>query len=139
MEKELKRYIRDIKRCLLCETKLSRTFINDLKQSIDQFVEAEPDADINAVKNHFGSPEEIARAFFAEADIGDVRKKIRFRRIVSGFLIAVLLLWGIAVGYSVVDSNLSAHGYGEENIVIFDPEEEPSTRLGEIIIQGDSA
>lgn len=138
LEKQLKRYFKDVRGCLLCSTKLSKKFIDDLAQSVDQFVEAQPEADIDAVKKHFGTPEEIAKSFLAETDINVIRKKIRLRRIVAGFLIAVLLIWGIAVGYSAVDSHLSVYGYGEE-FIMENATPDESRYESEIIIQGETA
>lgn len=137
-ENELKRYFKEIRRCLLCDTKLSRKFIADLAQSVDQFVEAEPEADIDAVEKHFGSPEQIAKSFFAEADINQIRKKILLRRFIIVLIIVALLLWGVVVGYSAIEAHLSNHGYGEEFIIEnIAPDETHYT--DEIIIQGETA
>ena len=137
-EKELKRYFKEIRRCLLCNTKLSRKFLADLAQSVDQFVEAEPEADIDAVKKHFGTPEQIAKSFFAEADIGYIRKKMRIRRIITICMIIALAVWCIVLGGSLIDNHLSAHGYGEEFIIENIAPDEPHY-TDEIIIQGETA
>ncbi|MBR5427255.1 MAG: hypothetical protein IK118_02805 [Clostridia bacterium] len=139
LEKELQRYFKEIKKCLLCSTKLSRKFLSDLAQSVDQFVEAEPEADITAVKDHFGTPEQIAKSFLAETDIGYLRKKIRIRSIIMICTSIALAAWCIMVGISVVDNHMSAHGHGVEEIIVYEPGEETTDNSDEIFIQGDAA
>lgn len=137
LEKQLKRYFKDVRGCLLCSTKLSKKFIDDLAQSVDQFVEAQPEADIDAVKKHFGTPEDIAKSFLAETDINLIRKKVRLRRLISSFLIAALIVWSVAVTYVALDLHSNIHGYGVEAVIDF-LEEEATTAPGEVIIQGES-
>lgn len=137
LEKQLKRYFKDVRGCLLCSTKLSKKFIDDLAQSVDQFVEAQPEADIDAVKKHFGTPEDIAKSFLSETDIGYLRKRLRVRRIIAIVLFTGLALWGAYISYVATETYSTYHGYGVETVIDFS-EEEATTAPGEVIIQGES-
>ncbi len=137
-EKELKRYLKDIKGCLLCGTKQTKRFLDDLSESIDAYIVENNVTEFRAVEEHFGTPEQIAKSFFAEADIGYIRKKMRIRRIITICMIVALAAWCIMVGISVVDNHKSANGHGVEKI-FYTTDDEMITEPNEIIIQGDSA
>ena len=139
LKKELKRYKREIKHCLLCDTKQTKRFLTDFSASIDLFIAEQNAAEIETIRNHFGQPDQIAKAFFAQADINEIRKKIRTKRLLAGFLIAIVVLWGVFVGWAALDSIISNHGHGEEELIVFGEGEVVTEAPDEIIIQGESA
>ena len=72
---EVKRYKCRIKSNLLCETRLSKHFLADLSDAIDNYIEEKAVTRFADVEKHFGSPEQIAQSFFAETDITVIAKK----------------------------------------------------------------
>lgn len=109
---DVKKYKRLIKANLLCGTNLSKQFLSDLSDSIDNYIEENNITQLIDVQNHFGSPEQIAQSFLAETDIGVIRRKVRLKQIILFALIAALLMWGIAVFVSVKKGNEASSSYG---------------------------
>lgn len=114
---DVKKYKRLIKANLLCGTKLSKQFLSDLSDSIDNYIEENNITQLTEVQNHFGSPEQIAQSFLAETDISVIRKKVRLKQLILLALIAALLIWGIGIAMSTKTSYDERSGYGEEFIV----------------------
>jgi hypothetical protein len=115
----VKRYKRRVKANLLCSTGLSRQFLSDLSDSIDNYIEENNVTRLEEVRDHFGTPEQIARSFLAETDISVIRKKVRLKQIILLALIAALLIWAVGVAISTKTSYDARGGYGiEEPAVI---------------------
>ncbi len=109
-EKALRRYKKQIRRLLLVRTPAAKRFLEDLDGSIADFTEAENVADIKRVEAHFGTPEEVARSFFAGTDISAVRRRLALRRALVCILLAALLVWGAAVGALYFEARRDLHG-----------------------------
>ena len=112
LARDVKKYKRRIKANLLCGTKLSKQFLSDLSDSIDNYIEENNITQLIDVQNHFGSPEQIVQSFLAETDISVIRKKVRLKRIILVALIAALLAWIIAVATSAKKSYEARGEYG---------------------------
>lgn len=119
-EKDLRQYKKQIKKLLLVKTAAADRFLSDLDGSIADFTEAQPDADMQKITAHFGTPEDVARSFFASTDIAAIRKKLTVRRAVLCVLLAALALWGAAVAalYVEAKNDLSGSITVEEQVEI---------------------
>ena len=111
---DVKKYKRLIKANLLCGTKLSKQFLSDLSDSIDNYIEENNIFQLADVQKHFGSPEQIAQSFFAETDISVIRKKVRLKQLILLALIVALLIWGVGIAISTKTSYDERSGYGIE-------------------------
>ncbi|MBQ6023138.1 MAG: hypothetical protein IJL25_09430 [Clostridia bacterium] len=109
-DRELKAYKKQIRRLLLIRTAASKQFSEDLESDIAAFAEAKNVTSVEEIAAHFGTPEQIARAFFAGTDIEAVRKKLNLRRAVIAVLLASLLLWGAALTALYVEARSDMHG-----------------------------
>ena len=114
LKKEIRKYKREIRGCLLASTKLSRRYLADISQTIDLFVEEQGVTSFPVVQAHFGTPEEIAKAFFAETDLSYLRKLISIKRVIAALLIAVFSVWFGSILFSAIESHLDP-GYGIES------------------------
>lgn len=125
---DIKRYQRRIRSNLLCSTKLSKQFMTDLACAIDSFIEENGVTQLAEVEDHFGTPEQIARSFLATTDIAAIRKKMRLKRIISGLLLTLLLIWGIFVVCEFLRSYETRSGYGiDREVVIISRAEDEAT------------
>lgn len=115
IEKDKNRYLHKIKSLMLCNNKLTRQFIADMSESIDEYIAANHISDIAEVIKHFGSAEDISRSFLAKTDLSYLVKKIRIKRIIISFLLIVLALWGVVVGFAAIDTYKENRGYGIES------------------------
>ena len=117
-EKELKKYVKRVRRLLLVKTDAAKRFLSDLENNIADYAEAEGIADISKIEARFGTPEAIAKEFFANTDIEAVRKKLTFRRVIVAVLLAALLIWGIALTALYIEGHNDIGGsFGEETVI----------------------
>ena len=96
-EKELKAYRRQTQKLLLVKTDASDRFLAELESAVCDYVDAENVNDMQKVTARFGTPEQIAKEFFAQTDIERVRKKLAVKKWIVTALIAALALWCAAV------------------------------------------
>ena len=109
---DVKRYKRQIKANLLCSTKLSKQFLADFYDTVDIYVEESGVTRIEEIRDHFGSPEQIARSFLAETDVSVIRRRMRQKQALIYLLIAALLLWTAFVVTSTIISDSGRGGHG---------------------------
>lgn len=103
MNKDIKKYISQIKGCMLCDGGTKRRCINDLKSDIQDYIDTEGTQDIEKIKARFGAPEQIAKAFLMEMDVKKVKRKLDIRRAVIAVALAVVLIWGIGVSVALIE------------------------------------
>ena len=113
-ERELKKYQKQIKKLLLVRTDASSAFLSELQNNISDFSQTENVTDISRVIQRFGSPEEIAKEFFAQTDINSARKKLAVKNAVIAALLAALLIWGAAVSALYIEARNDMNGHFEE-------------------------
>lgn len=116
MEQSLKTYRRQIEKLLLVKTDASVQFLSELDGNIADFIEAEGITQFSSVQSHFGTPQEIAREFFAQTDITAVRKKLNIKRGIAAALLAALLLWSTALAALYIEARNDLHGEFREEI-----------------------
>lgn len=113
--KELKQYYQQVYNALPCSPKQKKHLLRQLKHSVSGFLQEHPDADIAAVRQHFGTPEQIVASCLEEMDAPQVLRKIKANHRIVKIIIAVaaciVLLWGIGMAVIVVNDIISDHGY----------------------------
>lgn len=111
LEKEVNRHLKEVKSNLLI-SKSRKKFIKTFKDSVYEYIETNPLADIKSIKENFGTPDEIAASFAANINYQEINKHTRIKYlIVSGILIMLL----IVVAYlsaALIDVHRSANGFG---------------------------
>ena len=99
--KNIKQYYRQISRHLSCANRRKKQIIEDIRSGVESFLEENPEADISAVIERFGTPEQITEGYLNEMDTGEMRKCLNTQKRVLGVLITVaaaaLAIWLIAV------------------------------------------
>lgn len=111
----LKSYYRRIKKQLLCSKKEKDGIISLLCSSVNIYLLENPDADLNMIQQHFGSPEQIARTYLNETDteivLGNYKQANRLKFIqIAALCVTVCLLVSI---FSIANNinTEKAHGY----------------------------
>lgn len=111
----LKRYIRSINRALPCHGKMKRHIISQIRNSIEDYIQADPEADFAAVQAHFGTKQEIVAGYVAYEDTSVLMQKISIKKkvlaIVAGVMAAVLMMWAGAVIWATMDAWDSTRGH----------------------------
>ena len=121
-KKEIRTYIREIRSLLFVRTKETRRFVRDMEASITDFVEENDVRDIKAVHEQFGTPEEIAKAFFVKMPLSDVKRRVRLKRIVAAVLLAAFLVWAVYLTILFIHGLKEQNGYGVESGPMTDEE-----------------
>ena len=116
LKKDINKYIKEIKLNIICDFKTRNKFISDIKNSIFDFVECENIVSIDDVYNHFGTPQEIAKEFFLNADVKKIKRRMNFTKVVIVGVLIALVLWATAITIDLIDSLNNNHGYGVEYI-----------------------
>ncbi|MGN0455775.1 MAG: DUF6120 family protein [Acutalibacteraceae bacterium] len=103
-KRQIKHYIREVKGYLICDFCTKRRFIKDLKSDIDNYIAENDILSIEEVTGHFGTPKDIAISFFETVDIKRVKRRMNISRIILLGVLAVIIIWGIGVTASVINS-----------------------------------
>lgn len=85
------------------------TIINDLRNSIVNFVEENDIDDINKVYAQFGTPEEIANQSIFDTEPQKIKKNYKHHRVIiigvvfAVLIIAIVIIWAALDGHKAVD------------------------------------
>lgn len=111
INKEIDEYIAEIKKNLICSSSQKNTIINDLRNSIVNFVEENDIDDINKVYAQFGTPEEIANQSISDTEPQKIKKNYKHHRvIIIGVVVAVLII-AIVIIWAALDGHKAVDGY----------------------------
>lgn len=88
----LRRYYREIRSFLPVSCKQKNKVIADLQGSIEAYLDANPEADMQAIQAHFGTPNSIAAAYVDNADTADLLRDLRIRKKIVAIVIAGVLV-----------------------------------------------
>ena len=107
----LKRYYRSISKTLPCPRKMKMQIVAHIKDSVSEYLAQNPDADFEAVQNHFGTPEQIASSCVDTQDAPVLLRKMSVKKkviaIVAGAVAVALLLWAGAMAWAIYDNKRS--------------------------------
>lgn len=109
-QKEINRYIKDIKKELLYSSKQSREFLAGLRQNVCDFAAENENADMETVKEQFGTPEEIAKVHISELAPVQIKNKVNIRKVVIAVTIAVIILLSFFITGTLINFYGDGHG-----------------------------
>ncbi len=92
IENEINLYISEVRKNLVCNRKIKKQTVTDIRNSVFDYAESNNITDINLIYKHFGSPEELAKSFMTENDIKYIKRKIVLRRIILAVVFIILAL-----------------------------------------------
>ena len=104
-QKELNQYKSEVRKKLLCDSKISKAFFSDFENDIDNYISENNVTSIEEIYNHFGTADDIANAFFATNDVKSVKKKVNIKKLIAVLVVAIIAIW--AVGMAVIAINAS--------------------------------
>ncbi len=110
-QKQINKYIKDIKKELLYGTKESRQFLKELKQNVTDYAEENQNADMAEVTEQFGKPEDIAATFFEQYDKNEIKRKVNVRRVAVIVGIVMLVVFTVSLTTAVINSYKSVNGF----------------------------
>ena len=122
LQKDLKRYKSEIKSKLLCNTKESKACFENLQEDIDNYIVDNNVISIDDIINHFGTANDIANAFFANVDMRTLKRKINTKKLLTIFVIVVIVIWSIAMILITINSNKETVSFEVVNGIIDESE-----------------
>lgn len=108
MNKELKRYFKDIKKNLPCCNTAMRKMLDDLKASVNAYINENGTTQIDEIERHFGKAEDIAKEFAVGLDNAYIKSYNKFKKRVTAIVLsifAVILVVVASLAIYVVISN----------------------------------
>lgn len=110
----LNRYIRSISDALPCSGKVKKQIVTQIRESIIDYLEQNPDAEFTALQDHFGTPQQISSSYVDSQETSALLRKMRTRKYILSIFAAVmaivLLIWIGVVSWGVVDAQKTTHG-----------------------------
>lgn len=104
----VKYYLRGVSNALPCGRKAKKQIVSRISDSIEDYLQENPDADFELVQSHFGTPQEIAASYINEQDLSVLVNKMRIKKkvvvIVAGAMTAILLIWAGVVAWVAIDA-----------------------------------
>lgn len=116
----LKRYYCDVKRALPCSSKIKKQIVQQLQESVCDFILQNPNTDFAAIQHHFGTPQEIVSSYIDEQGTPELLKKMTIKKrvlaIVASVMAIILMSWMIAVAWSIHDDRETNRGHIEVDV-----------------------
>lgn len=104
----VKCYLRGVSDALPCGRKAKKQIVSQISDSIENYLQENPDADFEMVQAHLGTPQEIATSYVNEQDTSVLVNKIRINKklvvIIAGAMAAILLMWAGVVAWAAIDA-----------------------------------
>lgn len=95
-ERAARRYYRKVQ-SWLPGGKMRRYVMTQIRETVQEFVQEHPDADVAAIQAQLGTPQEIAAAYVENMETAAVLKGLRIRRrvlfAVCATMLAILISW----------------------------------------------
>ena len=116
----LKRYYCSISKALPGPRKMKKQIVTHIKDSVSEYLSQNPDANFEAVQNHFGTPEQIASSYVDTQDAPVLLRKMSVKKkviaIVAGAVTVALLVWAGAMAWAIYDNQRAEPTYVEVTI-----------------------
>lgn len=120
----LLRYLWKVRRELPGSGKQKEQILSRVESSVRDFVTENPNADYAAIKQRFGTPQQIAASCIEEMDAQELTLQLRIRktivRIVAATALVLVLLWAGVVVTALIRHVKAMNGYlivGEAEVI----------------------
>ncbi len=113
-------YISNIKRNLKVPTKYKKDFLQNLENSVEEYINENPTSSYKDIEEAFGSVEDIIESFYESMEKEEILKKIRLKKIIFIGIISVLIMLVVSsMVYASYLENLKGDipVYKTENII----------------------
>lgn len=115
-KRELNNYLKQIKKLNIYSGSRKKAFMNSFEDNIEEYLKANPDADLSKLQEEIGTPQEIANAFLENESAAGIKKRMSIGRFVKIAVIIALILLAFMVVFELIDAYKSNIGYTEETI-----------------------
>lgn len=119
----LRRYCKQVKKWLPCGGKVAKRILQDLRMNLLVYLEENPNADFEQLKEHFGQPKDIACAYIDGQNTEELLAALRLRRrvlaMVAGALMLLLAICGVYISWASHEINNTSYGHYKTETIIY--------------------
>lgn len=120
---EITKYCREVRSYLPCGFREKRRIIRQIQDNIALYLQDHPDADMQQIRAHFGTPNQIAAACVEDMETAVLLSSLRTRKkivtAVAAGVLAALLIWLSAVSWEMHEYYQNIHGYTESYVTSY--------------------
>lgn len=109
-QKDVNKYISQVKKYLVCPKAEKKQITEDIQSAVYGFVEDRNPQNISEVYNHFGTPEELAKAHLADVDPQKIKRAMSFKKVLVVAVVVALVIYTIAIVVALIDAHPNWHG-----------------------------
>lgn len=111
-KKELKHYYKEIKKNLICPYSTKKKILRELKENIDNYLLEFPNSDIEEIKEHFGTPENLGEFLLEQDSAKKALNNNYFVKIII-ILISIIILFATYNIYSKINATIPTYSVEE--------------------------
>ncbi len=115
-EKDVKKYLADVGRYLVCSEKQKKKILKTVEVSVTDFILENDIIELSEVYERFGTPEDIAKNYLADANPADVRKALNKKKVFIIAAVIALVIFSIGVAIVVIENHKEI-GHLETHII----------------------
>ena len=128
--KELKNYYLSIQKELILGGTEKKKLMRDIRNAVESYLQENPDATVEDITAHFGTPQEISATYLEEMPSQELQKKLKIKKwavgIVLGAVACGIVMWAIVVGAALIHEFKNADGFYEVDSPVVIEEQEDS-------------
>ena len=110
INKDIEKYISEVGTHLFCLKKNKKEVLADIREAVFEFTENNDVTSMDVIYERFGTPEEIAKAYIADAEPKNIKKAISVRKVLVWAVVAVVLAFVIFLLSLFIESYRQGHG-----------------------------
>lgn len=118
MNKETKKYLKDVENALVGSGKQKAGFLKSVTTGVEGAYAENSNVTYNELCARFGEPSAIAKEMICDADVGEIKKKINIKKVIAISLAVLLAI--IAVSYGVVLWQSHRDSQGHAVVKVYD-------------------
>ena len=111
MNKETKKYLKDVENALVGSGKQKADFLKSVTTGVEEAYTENSNVTYNELCVRFGEPSAIAKEMICDADVGEIKKKINIKKVIAISLAVLLAIIAVSYGFVLWQSHRDSQGH----------------------------
>lgn len=111
MNKETKKYLKDVENALVGSGKQKADFLKSVTTGVEEAYAENSNVTYNELCVRFGEPSAIAKEMICDADVGEIKKKINIKKVIAISLAVLLAIIAVSYGFVLWQSHRDSQGH----------------------------
>lgn len=116
MNKETKKYLKDVENALVGSDKQKAGFLKSVTTGVEEAYAENSNVTYSELCVRFGEPSAIAKEMICDADVGEIKKKINIKKVITVSLAVLLAIIAVSYGFVLWESHQDSKGYAVEKV-----------------------